>query len=85
MPSAKIAVTIPEDLLAEVERLRRRTRETRSAVVQRALRVVVHEEEERERSRAYQDAYRKYPESDDEIAAAERAAASLLAEVPWED
>lgn len=83
--SAKIAVTVPDDLLREVERLRRRTRETRSAVVQRALRVVLKRAELDARLRQYEEGYRQLPESDAEVDAAERRARAVLTAIDWDE
>ena len=82
--SAKVAVTLPDSLYRAVEKLRRQTRTTRSAVVQRALVLLLRETEKQERVRAYVEAYRRSPETEEEVRAAEASAARLLAEVPWE-
>jgi len=81
--TAKIAVSLPGGLLREVEAERARTGESRSAVVQRALGLLLSEKDRRRRLRAYVDGYRACPESEDEVAAAAAAATRLLAVEPW--
>lgn len=81
----KIAITVDPAVLAGTEALRRRTHESRSALVTRALRRLLSEEQHRDRVRAYVDAYRRVPETGAEIRAAGRVARATLALVPWED
>jgi metal-responsive CopG/Arc/MetJ family transcriptional regulator len=80
----RIAISLPRDLLKSIERLRRETGETRSALVQRALREVIAQKKRAEDLRRYMEGYAAAPETPDEIAAAEASAAQLLAEEPWE-
>jgi metal-responsive CopG/Arc/MetJ family transcriptional regulator len=82
--SAKVAITLPSELYRRIERLRKQTHTSRSAMVQRALGLLLKEEHKQERVRAYLDAYRRNPETEEEIRAAKAAAVELLAEVPWE-
>ena len=82
--SAKVAVTIPKEIYRKVEQLRRATHASRSGVVQRALVLLLRQSERDERVRAYVEGYRKNPETDHEIRAAEASAKRLLSEVPWE-
>ena len=83
-PSDKIAVSLPAGLVRQIERERKRTGETRSAFVQRAIRLVFSEQDRRKRVAEYIEGYRNQPETEDEIAAAEAAGAKLLAQEPWE-
>jgi metal-responsive CopG/Arc/MetJ family transcriptional regulator len=80
----RIAISLPRELLKSVERLRRETGETRSALVQRALREVVAQKKRAEQVHRYVEGYAASPETAEEIAAAEAAATHLLAEEPWE-
>ena len=70
MSAAKIAVSVPSALFEEVERVRRRKGLTRSAVVERGLRAWLRAHRDADRVRAYVEAYRRHPESDDEVAEA---------------
>ena len=80
----RIAISLPHELLRSIERLRLETGETRSALVQRALRDVVAAKKRAEDIRRYVEGYAAAPETGEEIAAAETSAARLLAEEPWE-
>ena len=76
-PSDKIAVSLPAGLVRQIERERKRTGETRSAFVQRAIRLVFSEQDRRKRVAEYIEGYRNQPETADEIAAAESELAKL--------
>jgi metal-responsive CopG/Arc/MetJ family transcriptional regulator len=80
----RVAISLPRELLKSVERLRRETGESRSALVQRALREVISQKKRAEDLRRYVEGYLAAPETADEISAAEAAAGQLLAEEPWE-
>ena len=80
----KLAISLPRELLAMVERIRRKTGENRSALVQRALRELVRSEERIARARRYTEGYRVAPETRSEVRAAEASATALLAGEPWE-
>ena len=69
--AAKIALSLPVDLLRELERARKRRGKTRSALVQDALRLWLHRDNEASLVREWQEGYRRMPESRTEIAAAE--------------
>jgi metal-responsive CopG/Arc/MetJ family transcriptional regulator len=79
MPSVKLAVSLPEDLLRAVEKARRARRLSRSAVVQSGLRAWLRAHAEQEKVRHYVSAYQRHPESDAEIA----EAAALIREA-WQ-
>lgn len=79
----KIAVTIDRQALETAERLRRRTGESRSALVNRALRLLVSHEDHRERVERYIAAYREHPETEEDVATAQALAAAALKGLPW--
>ena len=79
----KVAVTIEREVLGAAERIRRRTGESRSALVNRALRQLVSLEAHRERVERYVTAYRKHPETEEEVKAASRLAAETLEGLEW--
>lgn len=85
MATEKVAVTIERSVLAEVEALRERTGESRSAVVARALRSLLREEERRSQVREYVEAYRRIPETPAEAERITRVAAETLSGLEWED
>lgn len=81
--TAKVAISLPSDVLTELERLRSETGESRSALVQRAIRQLIRDRRREERISRYIEGYRQRPESPAEIEAAERAAIDLFASEPW--
>ena len=76
--AAKVAISLDTDLLQQVERVRERTGESRSAVVSRALRQLTRQEERNRRVREYEKAYREMPETPAEISAARTSARRSL-------
>jgi metal-responsive CopG/Arc/MetJ family transcriptional regulator len=82
---AKIVVSISAKLLDEVERVRRTTGETRSAVVARALGLLVGAEKTRMQIADYVEAYRRRPETAAEVRAAHTVARRTLKDLPWDE
>ncbi len=78
-------MTLPRTLLGSIERRRRKTGETRSGIIQRALGRMLDEQERAARRRAYLDGYARVPETKEEIDAAEAAAVAILSREPWEE
>ncbi len=81
--TSKVAVSIPNDLFRAVEAARRKRGQSRSAVVQEALRLWVKREAEALLVREYEAGYRRKPESRREIEAAQAAALRALSEQEW--
>jgi metal-responsive CopG/Arc/MetJ family transcriptional regulator len=81
----KIAVSMDADLLARAEQLRETTGESRSALVSRALRRLLHAEAHAASVREYVDAYRRVPETSIDERRAHRLASRSLASLPWEE
>ena len=85
MPKAsKIAISLPEEMLAAVERQREGSGENRSQIFRRAVELLLQQQREREMSEQYIRAYQQAPETQEEVAAARRAASTILAEEPWQ-
>jgi metal-responsive CopG/Arc/MetJ family transcriptional regulator len=82
--AGKIAISLPPDLLADVERLRRTTGETRSGLIRRALELLLGRIEREDMVREYVGGYLAHPESRAEIDSAMATASETLAEEPWE-
>ena len=72
--AAKIALSLPDDLFREVERVRKRRGETRSALVQEALRLWLRQQAEASLVREWEEGYRRLPENAAESDAAEATA-----------
>ncbi len=81
--ATKVAVSIPDDLYQAIERARRRSGKSRSAVMQDALRHWLHHQAQVALVREYEAGYRRRPESRREVKAAEAAAARLLSAEDW--
>jgi metal-responsive CopG/Arc/MetJ family transcriptional regulator len=73
---AKVAVSIPEKTLAELDRLRRRRRQSRSAAVTQAIQEWLRSQLLTEEERRYAEGYLRHPERTVEVATTARAAAS---------
>ncbi len=80
----RIAISLPKQILQAVERLRRQTGETRSGLIQRAIREMLAGSAKSARVRQYVEGYVRNPESGEEIRAAQASALKLLAAEPWE-
>ena len=83
--TSKIAISLPAELLEAVEAECRDTQQTRSEVFRRAVRLLLRKRLEAIWDRQYIEAYRKCPDTPEEIEAAGRAASIFLAAVPWEE
>ena len=77
--TAKIVVSLPNDLYRALEGARRRAGKSRSAAVQEALRDWLRREVRGELVREYEEGYRRSPESGEEIEAALATAVGPLA------
>ena len=80
----KIACSIDADLLARVESVRKKTGESRSAFISRALRMLTAESARALAVARYVEAYRALPESSVVVRGARRSARRALSRLPWE-
>ena len=81
---SKVAISLEDALFHEAEQLRARTGESRSALIARALKVLLKTEQREAEIAQYVAAYKAFPESDDEIDAAREFSRRALAFVEWE-
>ena len=81
---AKIAISLPEEVLIAVEREREDSGESRSQFFRRAAEALLRHRREQELGKQYVRAYEQLPETREEIEAARHAASKILAEEPWE-
>ena len=81
--AAKIAISLPEELLQGVDRKRRASGETRSEYFRRAVQALIHIDREREAAEQYVRGYMQNPETDSELAWVEAASHEVLAAYPW--
>jgi metal-responsive CopG/Arc/MetJ family transcriptional regulator len=84
MKTAKISISLPQDVLAAAEAERRATGETRSEFFRRAVERLLEREREEEAVEKYIAGYRAQPESADEEQEVTAAGLAALAGEPWE-
>ena len=82
---AKIAISIPDEVLRAVEKERLSKGESRSEYIRRAVEAHLRREGEREAVEQYIKGYQKYPETRDEIALAESTLQYAFDEDSWEE
>lgn len=82
--SEKIAITLPKEILNALERCRTETGESRSALIALAVERLLRERQKDRLVRRYVEGYHRRPESEEEVLAAQAAAADLLTMEPWE-
>ncbi len=81
--ATKVAVSIPAELSRAVEAVRKRSGKSRSAIVQDALRYWLRSQASAAMVREYEAGYRRKPESQREVKAAEAAAMHLFSTGDW--
>jgi len=81
--TAKVAISLPEHVLAAVETERRAKGETRSEFFRRAVEARIKGERESTAIKDYVRGYQQYPESAEEVEVAHRAGSAVLATEPW--
>ena len=84
MNTAKIAISLPVEVLRKVERLRKQTGESRSSVIRKAIERIFEESRRAKDIEAYIEGYRRFPDTPEEIKAAEVSASALFAAELWE-
>ena len=82
--TAKIAISLPEEMLVSVEQERKNSGESRSQFFRRAVEALLRRQQEQKMSEQYIRAYQQIPETEEEIEAARHAASNILAKEPWE-
>jgi metal-responsive CopG/Arc/MetJ family transcriptional regulator len=82
-PATKVAVSIPAGLYQAVERVRKASGKSRSAIIQDALRHWLQQQATVALVREYEAGYRAKPEGRREIKAAEAAAVRLFSTEEW--
>ena len=82
-PATKVAVSIPSGLYQAIERARKASGKSRSAIVQDALRHWLDSQAHAALVREYEAGYRRKPEGRREMKAAEAAAVRLLSMEEW--
>jgi len=83
--TGKVAISIDSELLEEVERLRAKTGESRSAIIRRALIMLTAEETHSADVRRYVEAYREVPETREDVESARLHARRTLSLLDWDE
>ena len=83
-PVARVEIRLPAALLSEVDRVRRKTGESRSAVIGRSVELLLSRARHAEMVRQYVAGYVAHPERRTEVDACVASAAPALAEELWE-
>ena len=81
---AKVAISLPEQVLAAVEEGRRAKGESRSEFFRRAVETRLKQEKESSTIRDYIRGYQQYPELDEEVEAVHRISSAVLVAEPWQ-
>ncbi len=81
--TTKIAISLPSEVLTDVEQERRESGESRSEFFRRAAEVLLCRRREQDMSERYVRAYQQTPETKGEIEAARQAASAILSEESW--
>ncbi len=83
--TTQIAVKLPEEIVREIDALvAQGVFPSRSAAVRRGLLAVLAAQRRAAVDRAYEEAYRRIPESEAELEEAARLAREAVREEPWE-
>ena len=82
--TSKIAISLPEEVLAAVEKERAESGESRSLIFRRAVDLLLRQRKEQEMSEQYIRAYQRVPDTKEEVTAARRSASIILTEEPWQ-
>jgi metal-responsive CopG/Arc/MetJ family transcriptional regulator len=81
--SAKVAISLPNEVLEAIERERKIKGESRSEFFRRAIERFLKQEQESSAVRDYIRGYQEVPESAEEIERAHLVGSAVLAEEPW--
>ncbi len=82
---AKIAISLPDEVLEAVEKARLAKGESRSQFFRRAVEEHLRRQRDREDIEQYIRGYLENPETEEEIALLESTLGYVMAEHPWED
>lgn len=81
--TVKIAISLPADLLEALEKERQARNESRSQFFREAVEHLLRQKRLQESVRQYVQGYRAEPESDDEVAVAQRTSVAVLPSEDW--
>lgn len=81
--SAKVAISLPENILRDIEKERKSKGESRSEFFRRAVERLLKHEKESESVKAYIHGYTVMPESAEDVKTVHEAGVNVLAGEPW--
>jgi metal-responsive CopG/Arc/MetJ family transcriptional regulator len=82
--TTKIAISLPKEILNDVELERQNRGESRSQFFRHAVEMLLKYQREQKAIERYIRAYKRVPETKEEITAARHSASTILAEEPWQ-
>lgn len=82
--TAKVAISLPEDILNNIEKERKARGESRSEFFRHAVKNYLQDKQESSVIREYIRGYQAFPESPEEFEAMEKLGTAVLSEEPWE-
>jgi len=82
---AKIAISLPDEILQEIEKERLATGETRSEFLRRAVKAYFRNQRKQEDIDRYVRGYLEHPETEEELGWTSATLERAWAESPWED
>ncbi len=80
----KIAISLPSETLAAVEKLREEREMTRSALIVEAIEEKLRQEKDRADDEQYRRAYEELPETDEDLLVEGAQWQETLKEYPWD-
>ena len=83
MSTAKVAISLPVEVLDRVEQARR-PGQSRSEFIVRAIEAYLVDQQARMEAEAYARGYALFPETAEEIDQVDRMGAAVLAREPWD-
>jgi len=82
--TAKVAISLPEDILNDIEKERKARGQSRSEFFRHAVKDYLHEKQETSAINEYIRGYQEVPESPEEFGVMEQLGIAVLSEEPWE-
>ncbi len=83
LKTSKIAISLPGEDFNRLEKIRKKLKMQRSAIIDKAIRFWLGHLEKNEIIKRYEDGYRKKPEHIDEVKAMESASAEAFGAEEW--
>ena len=81
---AKIAISVPDEMLDAIETERSVNGETRSEFFRHAVEAYLRRIQEREQDKQYIRGYQQFPETEEDLGGLGTVALEALAQEPWE-